>query len=97
MSLVIDLSVYLLVGAVMAWLFYYSLRKALLGGFTGGLVVGVIGAILGAFLLSGIVSAVIKFLQDGLSFSTVNVIAALLGAYLSIYIFNKINHDRQRD
>lgn len=97
MQIVIDLLMYLLVGGLLAWLFYYYMRRELLGGFTGGLIVGVLGAILGAFLLNKIISAIIYHLQNGLLVSNVNIIAALLGSYVSVYIFNKINHDKRRD
>ncbi len=38
---------YVALGALVSWLFYYLKRRDLLGGYIGGLVVGVIGALIG--------------------------------------------------
>lgn len=95
--ILIDSIVYLLIGGLTAWLFFYLMRKDLLGGFTGGFIVGVIGAILGAFLLTDVISVLVEYLEEGLKVSNVNIIAAFLGAYGGVYVFNKINHDKQRD
>ena len=82
-------------GAGLSWFFYYVRKKDLLGGFIGGLIVGIMGAILGS-LGGKVLKWAIDFLQNGMLFSHVNVISGLLGGYIALYIFNRINHDKNR-
>ncbi|MDH5719680.1 MAG: hypothetical protein OEZ13_03570 [Spirochaetia bacterium] len=95
LSIIIDVGVYLILGGILSWLFYSWKRKDLLGGFIGGLVVGIFGSILGALLLHRPLKYSIDFLQKGLG-SNVDILAAIFGGYIALYIFNKINHDKQR-
>lgn len=92
----IDFLVYLALASAISWFFFFFKRLDLFGGFVGGAVVALIGAILGAFLLQGILSETIKFLQNGLNISNVNIIAAALGGTVSVMLLSKINNGRQR-
>lgn len=93
---VIDILVYIILGAGLSWLFYYSKRKDLLGGYTGGVIVGILGAVLGVFLIKEPIRWILDFLQSGLYISNVDVLAGVMGGYAALFIFNKINHDRTR-
>lgn len=92
----IDFTVYAVLGLGISWYFFYFRRLDLFGGFIGAAVVALIGAILGAFLLQNILQKVIEFLQRGFFISNVNVIAALLGGILSIFLLSKINDGKRR-
>lgn len=93
---VIDFLVYIALGAMISWFFFYLRRLDLFGGFLGGAVVALIGAILGAFLLQKPLNIVIDALQGGLGVSNVNVIAALVGGVVSVLLLSKINNGRKR-
>lgn len=92
----IDFLVYLALGAVISWFFFYFRRLDLFGGFVGGAVVALIGAILGTFLLQRPLKIVIDALQEGLHISNVNILAALVGGTASVMLLSKINNGRQR-
>ena len=92
----IDFLVYLALAAAISWFFFFFKRLDLFGGFVGGAVVALIGSILGAFLLQGLLSDIIKFLQNGLNISNVNIIAAVLGGTVSVMLLSKINNGRKR-
>jgi uncharacterized membrane protein YeaQ/YmgE (transglycosylase-associated protein family) len=89
--------IFLALGALAAFIFYYMRRRDLFGGYIGGVVVGFIGAIIGGYLLDylfyNISVMMLEFLSRGIG---VNVIAGLIGAYAALYIMNKLNHDRER-
>ncbi|HRP68418.1 MAG TPA: hypothetical protein PLY93_02710 [Turneriella sp.] len=96
MQYVLDLLVYVVLGAVLSWFFYYLKRLDIFGGFLGGALVAVIGAILGAFLLQVPLKFLIDALQNGFYISNVNVIAALIGGVASLWLLSKINNGRKR-
>jgi len=89
--------IYLGLGAFVAFIFYYFRKRELFGGYIGGLVVGVIGALIGGLVLDrvfyDIAVSILDFLSRG---AGVNIIAGFIGAYISLYIMNKLNHDRER-
>ena len=86
-------------GALVSWIFYYIKRRDLFGGFIGGMVVGVVGALVGAFILDklllDITKRVLDFLTGGGKLD-IDIIAGFLGAYLAVYVMNKLNHDKSR-
>jgi len=88
---------YLVLGALAAAYFYQIKRRELFGGYIGGLVVGVIGALIGGFIIDmifhEIVTKILLFLTEKVG---VNLIAGLIGAYLALYIMNRLNHDKER-
>jgi len=91
------IAIYLSLGALVSLIYYYIRNKDLFGGYIGGLVVGVIGALIGGFILDyifyDIAVRVLEFLSRG---AGVNVIAGFIGAYIALYIMNKLNHDKER-
>lgn len=82
------------IAAVVSWYFYHYKKKDILGGFIGGMVVAILGAIIFDLLFT------FKFMKEVMTFLTtrtyVHIPAALLGAFLALYILNKINHDQER-
>ena len=96
LRIIADVVIYILLGAGLAWFFYYWKRKDLVGGYLGALLVGLVGCILGAFAFSSILEKIIHILQKGFYLSNVNIIASLIGGYAFLYIFNYFNHNRER-
>ncbi len=96
MKLVIDIFFYIMVSAILSWFFYYWRRRDILGGYVGGLIVGLFGSIIGTFLLGNFLQTTVDILQKGLKISNVNLLASFIGGYTALYIFNKINHDKER-
>lgn len=101
-SIFVDFLGYVLIGSLAAWFFYHYRRRDLLGGFWGGLVIGIVGAILIAWV-AGLFNQWFRRFIDWLmspefgSFRiSVNMIAALIGAFLFVYILNLINHNKER-
>ena len=94
---ILAIIIYLGLGAIVSWIFYYAKKRDLFGGFIGGLVVGVIGALIGGFILDrlllDIAIRVLRFLAID---AGVNIITGLIGAYVAVYIMNRLNHDRER-
>lgn len=97
-----DFLVYLIAGIVAALFFYNYRRKALLGGFWGGVVIGTVGAVLISMIteLDRWFFRVITWLMQPKIGSDllfrVNLITAVLGAFLFVVILNVINHDKKR-
>jgi len=87
----------LVLGASVASIFYHMKRRELFGGYIGGFVVGVIGALIGGFILDRLFYdlsvQILKFLAEGAGF---NIIAGFFGAFLALYIMNRLNHDKER-
>lgn len=85
------------IGAIVSWIFYYIKKRDLFGGFVGGMVVGVLGALIGAFVLDAllldITKKVLHFLVEE---AGVDIIAGFIGAYVAVYIMNRLNHDKAR-
>jgi len=89
--------VYIGIGALVAFIFYSLKRRDLFGGYIGGLVVGVIGALIGGLLLDKLFYDIAVTILDYLSRGAgVNIIAGFIGAYIALYIMNRLNHDRAR-
>lgn len=100
-SLILDVIVYVLAGALASWYYFHRRRKDLLGGFWGGAVIGTVGSVIIAFfagtwfieVVTGLMNP--KPLFEGV-YVRVNLITALIGAFAFVYILNRINHDRSR-
>ncbi len=92
------IAIFIAIGASMSAIFYFIKRRDLFGGFIGGAVVGIIGALIGGFILDylfyDITVMVLEFLSRG---AGVNIIAGFIGAYVAVYIMNKLNHDKERN
>jgi hypothetical protein len=96
MGIITDIIVYILLGALLSWYFFYFKYKDLIGGFTGGAIVGLLGSVLGVLLVRKPISMVLDFLQNGMYISNVDLFTGILSGYLSLYVYNKINHDKTR-
>lgn len=89
--------IFLAIGAIISFIFYFIRRRDLFGGYIGGLVIGFIGATIGGYLLDylfyNITVAIMEFLSRGIG---VNVIAGFIGAYIAVAVMNRLNHDKER-
>ena len=102
-SLFLDMIVYVLAGAFASWFYFVRRRRDLLGGFWGGLVIGTVGSVIIAYfagtwfieIVTGLMSPKQLPFFEGVSVR-VNLITALFGSFLFVYILNRINHDRGR-
>lgn len=83
----------IIIGAAIASLFYHIKKKDLFGGYIGGLVVGFIGAIIGGLSLSPVFNFILYYLSKA---EVVFILAGATGAYILIYIMNRLNHNRSR-
>lgn len=91
---ILQYGILLAIAAIVSWYFYYYRRRELLGRFIGGMVVAVLGAIIFDLLFTfPFMKVVMEFLTTR---TYVHIPAAFLGAYLAVYVLNKINHDQER-
>lgn len=100
---VVDTLVYAVAGLAAAYFFYIHRRRDLLGGFWGAAGIGTIGAVLVVKLATifdhWFYRLVVFLMQPKWSDTTifrVNLIAAAAGAFIFLYILNRINHDKER-
>jgi uncharacterized membrane protein YeaQ/YmgE (transglycosylase-associated protein family) len=94
---ILAIAIYLALGAMVAWIFYYIKKRDLFGGYIGGLVVGVIGALIGGFVLDKLfLDICIKILNFLVYETGVNIIAGLIGGYVAVYIMNRLGHNKER-
>ena len=90
-------AIYLGLGALVSWIYYYMKRRDLFGGYIGGMVIGVIGALIGGFILDKILLDIIIRILRFLVYETgVNIIAGFVGSYIGVYIMNRLTHDKER-
>lgn len=98
----VDALAYVLTGLVAAWFYYHYMRRDLLGGFWGAVVIGVIGAVMVHSVLSLFNNWFARLLnwlmkpELGGFHVRVNMLAAMAGAFLFVFILNRINHDKER-
>ncbi len=100
--IILDLLVYTILGACAAWYYYYYKGKALPGGFWGGLSIGAVGAVMVTLVSNiydwftrSVIWLMIPKISGDFHFR-VNIIAALIGAFLFVSILNRINHNSDR-
>jgi len=86
------------IGAIMSWVYYSFMRRDLFGGFVGGMVVAVVGALIGVYLLDPLLQVYIEKLLKFLVYnrSNIDIIAGFLGAWIALYVMNRLNHDKTR-
>ena len=103
LRLSLDTLVYAAAGLVAAYIYYVRKRRDLLGGFWGAAAIGTIGAVLIVKLATifdhWFYRLVVFLMQPKWSDTTifrVNLIAAVAGAFIFLYILNRINHDKER-
>lgn len=91
------IAIYIGLGAIVSWIYYFIKRKNLFGGYIGGMVIGVIGALIGGFILDRLLlDLTIKALNFLVYDTGVNIIAGFIGAYIAVYIMNRLGHDKER-
>ncbi|MCE9500222.1 MAG: hypothetical protein K8R21_06965 [Leptospira sp.] len=99
-TILVDIIFFIAVSALVAWYFYFYLRKDLLGKFLGATLVAGIGALIIFALLQEVIRDIIMWLMSpkigSSQLSNVNLIAVFIGGYLALYLMNKINHNRDR-
>lgn len=92
-----SIAIILVIGAAVAWIFYYWKMRDLFGGYIGGFVVGVIGALIGAFILDKLLYDItVKILAFLARDAGVNIIAGFVGGYIAVFIMNRLNHNKER-
>ena len=87
------IGIFLLVGALVSFIYYTIRRRDLFGGYIGGLAIGFIGALIGGLVLDNALLIAMDFLARDIG---VNVIAGFIGAYGAVYIMNRLGHDKIR-
>ncbi|MBN2039497.1 MAG: hypothetical protein JW864_05615 [Spirochaetes bacterium] len=91
------IAIYLAIGAFVSWIFYFMKRRELFGGYTGGFAVGIVGALIGGFILDKLfLDITIKVLSFLVYDTGVNIIAGIIGAYIAVYIMNRLGHNKER-
>jgi len=91
-------AVILLTGGVVSAIFFYFKKRDLFGGFIGGMVIGILGAVLGAYVLDRLLLDITRKVLNFLVYETkIDIIAAFIGAWIAVYIMNRVNHDKKRE
>ena len=91
------IAIYLAIGALVSWIFYFLKRRDLFGGYIGGFAVGIVGALIGGFILDKLfLDIAIRILSFLVYDSGVNIIAGIIGAYIAVYIMNRLGHNKER-
>jgi uncharacterized membrane protein YeaQ/YmgE (transglycosylase-associated protein family) len=97
---VLEILSYSLISFVIAWYFYVYKRKALPGRMIGSWIVGFIGAIIVTLFSSPWFIPLINWFMSpriGDNFVIrVNLITAFIGAFIFLWLFNYVNHDKER-
>lgn len=97
LRLIISIFIYLGIGAVISWVFYYWKMRDLFGGYIGGFVVAVIGALIGGFILDRLLYDItVRILAFLARDAGVNIIAGFLGGYAAVFIMNRLTHNKER-
>lgn len=97
-----DLAIYGMAGLAAAYYYYTHQKKELPGGFWGAAFVAIIGAVL-VTMLAGLEAWFIRLVSwlmqpkfGDVLLVRVNLITAVIGAFLFVYILNRINQNRTR-
>ena len=92
LTILVDIIFIVGISTMVAWYFYFYLKKEIIGGF--------VGAILILASLQTFVRDIIMWLMSPklgtIQLSNVNLIVIFLGAYLSLFLLIKINYNRGR-
>ncbi len=97
---VLEILSYSFISLAIAWYFYVHKRKALPGRLIGAWIVGFIGAIIVTLFSGAWFIPLINWLMSprfGDNFVIrVNLITAFIGAFIFLWLFNYVNHDKER-
>ncbi len=99
-TIVFDFIFFLGATALVAWYYYYYLRKDLLGKFWGAMLVSAIGALIVFAIFQNPIREIVMWLMSpklgSTQLSNVNLIAIFLGGFVALYFMNRINHNKER-
>ena len=90
---IIAILIVIAIGALVSFIFYSLKRRDLFGGYIGGIVIGIIGALIGGYVLNDLTLLVLDILAKN---QYVNVISGFIGAFVSLSIMNRLNHNKER-
>ena len=101
LSTVLDILIYALTGLVASWYYFHRKRRDLLGGFYGAAIIGTVGSVIVTYFASTWSIVLLNWMMNpkkiyGGVMLRVNLLAAIVGAFVFVYILNRINHDRER-
>ncbi|MCS7204989.1 MAG: hypothetical protein NZ853_04780 [Leptospiraceae bacterium] len=95
-----EIIAYSIVSFIGAWYYFVYKRKALPGKLIGAWIIGFIGAVLITLLSGSWFIPLVNWLMSpkfGESFFVrVNLITAFIGAFGILWLYNYVNHDRER-
>ncbi|MCB1178347.1 MAG: hypothetical protein KDK36_12250 [Leptospiraceae bacterium] len=100
-TLLIDLFFIVTISMGSAWYFYFYKKINFLGGFIGATAIAGLGALLVFAFLQRFVRDLIMWLMSpklgSVQISNVNLIVVFMGAYLFLYLVQKIQFKKKRD
>lgn len=100
LTILVDIIFIVGVATMVAWYFYFYLKREVIGGFVGAIVISGLGAILILATLQTFLRDIIMWLMSPklgtIQLSNVNLIVIFLGAYLSLFLLVKINYNKKR-
>lgn len=97
---IVEFLFYFIVAYFNGWYFYKYKKKALPGRFIGSILIAFVGAIIFSLLSGAWFISFVNWLMTPKFgenfFIRVNLITAFLGAFVFLWIYNYINHDKTR-
>jgi len=100
LTILVDIIFIVGIATLVAWYFYFYLKREIIGGFVGAIVISGLGAILILATLQTFLRDIIMWLMSPklgtIQLSNINLIVIFMGAYLSLYLLIKINYNKQR-
>lgn len=100
LSILVDLIFIVGISTMVAWYFYFYLKREIIGGFIGAIVISGLGAILVLATLQTFIRDIIMWLMSPklgtIQLSNVNLIVIFLGAYLALFLLIKLNYNKKR-
>ncbi|HMV41411.1 MAG TPA: hypothetical protein PK079_17585 [Leptospiraceae bacterium] len=100
LTILVDIIFITAISSLIAWYFYFYLKKEIIGGFIGAIVISALGSILLLASLQSFIRDIFMWLMSPklgtIQLSNVNLIVVFIGAYLSLYLLIKINYNRKR-
>lgn len=84
--------IYFVIGFGVALIFYFLMKKPILGHFWGALVVALVGSFLGGFF-GNVFSGVIHTLAN--LYNSVNIFPPIITAFIVIWIFSKVSEKKE--
>lgn len=84
--------IYFLIGFAVALIFYFLMRKPVLGHFWGALIVALVGSFLGGFF-GNLFSNIIHTLAN--LYNSVNIFPPIITSFIVIWIFAKVSEKQE--